>query len=215
MIRIALHKCLACLSLLLLMLIPLSYAKILREWRFPKSCGADDAFLIWRLAAAPPSCTTGPAIARRYNLLADRRIFIGIARGDLMIAFVTPLFVGHSIPTLRHFAMGGFRFERYNRGHLISYCGRSPTDEERKGTMTRRLLGDSMVYNTAAPLWFLSVVTGLAPSAAFVGGPCRRWRRRRRGLCVGCGYSLTGNVSGVCPECGKDRTRFKGISSEP
>lgn len=39
--------------------------------------------------------------------------------------------------------------------------------------------------------------------------PCiwlRRWRRRierrRLGLCMECGYDLTGNVSGVCPECG-------------
>lgn len=27
-------------------------------------------------------------------------------------------------------------------------------------------------------------------------------RRRKRGLCVHCEYDLTGNVSGVCPECG-------------
>ena len=27
-------------------------------------------------------------------------------------------------------------------------------------------------------------------------------RRRRTGLCLACGYSLTGNFSGVCPECG-------------
>ena len=26
--------------------------------------------------------------------------------------------------------------------------------------------------------------------------------RRAKGLCVACGYDLTGNVSGVCPECG-------------
>jgi hypothetical protein len=26
--------------------------------------------------------------------------------------------------------------------------------------------------------------------------------RRRRGLCVSCGYDLAGNVSGTCPECG-------------
>ena len=26
--------------------------------------------------------------------------------------------------------------------------------------------------------------------------------RRREGLCVRCGYDLTGNVSGTCPECG-------------
>jgi predicted amidophosphoribosyltransferase len=28
-------------------------------------------------------------------------------------------------------------------------------------------------------------------------------RRTRPGLCRFCGYNLTGNVSGVCPECGK------------
>jgi len=27
-------------------------------------------------------------------------------------------------------------------------------------------------------------------------------RCRREGVCISCGYSLTGNVSGVCPECG-------------
>ncbi len=29
-----------------------------------------------------------------------------------------------------------------------------------------------------------------------------RRRRIRLGLCLACGYNLTGNVSGVCPECG-------------
>jgi hypothetical protein len=33
-------------------------------------------------------------------------------------------------------------------------------------------------------------------------GATRRWRRRRRGACEGCGYSLVGNVGGTCPECG-------------
>ncbi len=27
-------------------------------------------------------------------------------------------------------------------------------------------------------------------------------RRQHHGACVTCGYNLTGNVSGVCPECG-------------
>ena len=31
----------------------------------------------------------------------------------------------------------------------------------------------------------------------------RREKRRLMGLCVQCGYDLTGNVSGVCPECGR------------
>jgi hypothetical protein len=31
----------------------------------------------------------------------------------------------------------------------------------------------------------------------------RRSRRWGRGECLHCGYELTGNVSGVCPECGE------------
>ena len=27
--------------------------------------------------------------------------------------------------------------------------------------------------------------------------------RRRLGLCLGCGYDLCGNRSGICPECGR------------
>ncbi len=30
----------------------------------------------------------------------------------------------------------------------------------------------------------------------------RAWRRDRAGCCAACGYDLTGNVSGRCPECG-------------
>jgi len=31
----------------------------------------------------------------------------------------------------------------------------------------------------------------------------RTFRRQRLGRCVHCDYDLTGNVSGVCPECGE------------
>jgi len=33
----------------------------------------------------------------------------------------------------------------------------------------------------------------------------RESARRRRGLCVKCGYNLAGNTSGVCPECGNPK----------
>ena len=32
----------------------------------------------------------------------------------------------------------------------------------------------------------------------------RNERMASLGLCVGCGYSLKGNTSGVCPECGNE-----------
>jgi hypothetical protein len=53
----------------------------------------------------------------------------------------------------------------------------------------------------AAPAWFLVAVLSPYPGIIFV----RWWRRRRRakrGQCLECGYNLTANVSGVCPECG-------------
>lgn len=54
------------------------------------------------------------------------------------------------------------------------------------------------------PHWVAVLVFGAAPATWLA-----HWRRRRlvlhrvgRGDCVSCGYSLTANVSRVCPECG-------------
>ena len=52
------------------------------------------------------------------------------------------------------------------------------------------------------PLWFPIIVFSIYPAIAFIRGPYRRYRRRKKGLCLTCGYNLTGNVSGICPECG-------------
>jgi hypothetical protein len=48
------------------------------------------------------------------------------------------------------------------------------------------------------PLWIPLVLVAM-PTGLL-------WRRNRRpppGHCPHCGYNLTGNVSGVCPECGR------------
>ena len=59
-------------------------------------------------------------------------------------------------------------------------------------------------YAVFCPSWFIVVLLGTYPAFTFARGLIRRRRRRRdrRGLCLKCGYDLTGNVSGVCPECG-------------
>jgi hypothetical protein len=54
------------------------------------------------------------------------------------------------------------------------------------------------------PSWLVLMLFAAYPTIAFIRGPLWRWRRRRKGLCVKCGYDLTGNVSGVCPECGTE-----------
>jgi hypothetical protein len=62
---------------------------------------------------------------------------------------------------------------------------------------------------TASPTWVL--IMGVAIPLVVGGGlavllvlHARVWRRGGAvGVCLKCGYNLTGNVSGVCPECGK------------
>jgi hypothetical protein len=56
------------------------------------------------------------------------------------------------------------------------------------------------------PHWFPAAVAAALP----VGRLAMSWRRRRRrrqrprrGLCPSCGYNLSGNLSGTCPECGE------------
>jgi predicted RNA-binding Zn-ribbon protein involved in translation (DUF1610 family) len=62
------------------------------------------------------------------------------------------------------------------------------------------------VFHTVAPLWSFALVfmigAGIWPLVAL-----RRVRRRRKGRCSQCGYDLTGNVSGRCPECGSTVAR--------
>ena len=58
------------------------------------------------------------------------------------------------------------------------------------------------------PYWLLAVATA-GPPAAYLAALAwqrrRSERRRLHALCTACGYDLTGNVSGVCPECGERR----------
>jgi hypothetical protein len=78
------------------------------------------------------------------------------------------------------------------------------------------------VYADAAvaggPPQYRAVVVPVAyPLAAAAVLPClwavsesRRRRRAVRGRCDACGYDLTGNASGVCPECGRESDAVKG-----
>ena len=53
------------------------------------------------------------------------------------------------------------------------------------------------------PFLALALVFSIYPALAFIRGPVRRWRRRKRGLCIRCGYNLTGLAEPRCPECGR------------
>jgi len=51
------------------------------------------------------------------------------------------------------------------------------------------------------PFWMIAAACAILPAWGLVRWT-RRARRRAVGLCRTCGYSLTGNASDVCPECG-------------
>ena len=53
------------------------------------------------------------------------------------------------------------------------------------------------------PAWIALVALAAYPIIALIRGPLRLRHRRKRGHCLECGYNLTGNTSGVCPECAR------------
>lgn len=52
--------------------------------------------------------------------------------------------------------------------------------------------------------WMLLIVVSIYPVIVFLLWPLRRRKRRRAGYCQTCGYDLTANTTGVCPECGTE-----------
>ena len=67
--------------------------------------------------------------------------------------------------------------------------------------------------------WLVAALLWCYPALTLVRVCPRTWRRARRGrrgLCVECCYDLSGNVSGVCPECGEPVAggRRKGGATE-
>ena len=63
--------------------------------------------------------------------------------------------------------------------------------------------------DTAALVVELVILVSVPPICAIVvhnvvAGPLRRASLRKPRLCLGCDYNLTGNESGLCPECGTE-----------
>jgi hypothetical protein len=64
-------------------------------------------------------------------------------------------------------------------------------------------LSESWAQAAAAPLFgSLLASSTLIIAARYVAPQYTRWRNQLHHTCDECGYNLTGNTSGICPECG-------------
>lgn len=54
----------------------------------------------------------------------------------------------------------------------------------------------------SVPLWTLILGFAAYPLSVLLGNSIGRRRNRRLSWCLKCGYDLTGNTTGICPECG-------------
>ncbi|UCC32456.1 MAG: hypothetical protein JSU86_09275 [Phycisphaerales bacterium] len=109
---------------------------------------------------------------------------------DGLAGFYTPLSFGQP----RYRSLGPVDF--WNGPRLPVFDG----FDQKTGRLT---IGISRTHRLQCSIWLFPALFAPYPTLAFIRGPVRRYRRRKLGLCVKCGYNLTGNLSGVCPECGK------------
>jgi hypothetical protein len=58
-------------------------------------------------------------------------------------------------------------------------------------------------YRIVSAPWWLLVAASAIPALTAAKQRCRASRFASAGRCISCGYDLTANVSGACPECGR------------
>jgi len=88
------------------------------------------------------------------------------------------------------------------RGGFRAPLRLNPTPGGRSLLLSTKKSGPFRTTWVAFPLWLSTALLVLFCLLPVIQGPLRRRYRRRMGSCMYCGYDLTGNTSGRCPECG-------------
>jgi hypothetical protein len=104
-------------------------------------------------------------------------VTVGVQPGVVAVQW-GPIMRGDAEPTRRHIR-------------------RIPDDWGVRPTWWPGYLSEPNVRSAWVPLWMPLALTSAATAFAW-----RRHLRPRPGLCPHCGYDLTGNSTGTCPECG-------------
>lgn len=106
--------------------------------------------------------------------------------------------VGWPLPALT----GSIHWVRQIRNADIIYAVKGGVQLPRDKNFQPRALPLTPVWPGFVVDWLLWSMAWFAPLAGIAS--LRHWRRKRKGLCTHCGYSLTGlPEASVCPECGR------------
>lgn len=144
----------------------------------------------------------------RFHFGDEKRLFVGARAGVFHLGFAWPLDPPTGPrPKRMQETLGEFQFVKGLGADFVPHneCVTEPTWYRMPrnmidGTRYRRL-GLSNMISLSIPLWTFVICFACYPLLTFFRGSLRR-TRRRRGLCVQCGYNLTGAPEPRCPECG-------------
>jgi hypothetical protein len=103
-----------------------------------------------------------------------------------------------------------FDLSRGRLGAWYSSSGLVVVYEHWWGTFGYRRSLDGLSVGLNVPMWESVLVFSIYPAVAFVRTRLRHRHRRMHNLCLHCGYNLTGNVTGRCPECGAEVESMPG-----
>ncbi len=115
------------------------------------------------------------AAKRTWVFVSGFTIWVGYSERAYNLA------VPYQIPMMRDWA--GFGFRKHTAQH----------DDGRMWSSRE----------ACAPIWAIVVILWSYPMVILVRWAGRRLHRNKNLICARCCYNLTGNISGVCPECGR------------
>jgi hypothetical protein len=108
------------------------------------------------------------------------------------LSYIDPAEVKSVISSFKHErSLLGFGVKQSEEFHSWPVTSRGPFSSITYGTVTK---------THYMPLWACLVLLGILPTIQY-SRLARRLRRRRRGLCLNCGYDLRASPA-KCPECG-------------
>lgn len=120
-------------------------------------------------------------------------------RYDVTLYKSMRVYLRNGVCTLRLLDMPNKTASRTEFQSTLTY---DATPEHRSLFFNSHLQGPYRVTWLAFPLWLTTASLAMVGLLPVVRGPIRQARRRWKGWCLDCGYDLTGNHSGRCPECG-------------